>query len=120
MMLKLLEQQQHMFAAHMARSNSILTTFGDGIDSLRKATLKSAEAAERHTTHAQQAHDKKGPSNNRLPKFHAKSDESFPDWYEDVLSILALKEWSPLFDKSTNDVYTTTTPTTAQLRIFSQ
>ena len=80
MILQILEQQQQIFAAHMSRSNKILTTFGKGNEPLRIATIKSAEAAEKQTEITQKAQEKKGPTNNKLPKFHAKANESFSDW----------------------------------------
>ena len=45
---------------------------------------------------------------NKFPKFPNKMNESFIDWYEDVLCILALSEWNAVYDSTTNNIYETT------------
>ena len=97
----LIQQQQQIMTKHMEQNNRILAEFGKGIDSLRDATLKSAKAAEQQAAETIKARERKGPTNNRLPKFGAKSGENFADWYEDVLSILALKEWDGIYNTKT-------------------
>ncbi len=113
--LALIQQQQQMLSNHMNQSNKILAEFGDGIKSLKEATLKSAAAAEKQANETIAARVKKGPTNNKLPKFHNKPDDDFLDWYGDVLAILALSEWKDIYDTSTDDVQLTTTSTNASL-----
>ena len=62
----------------------------------------------RHQMMTRAGTPKKGPTNNKLPKFHNKQHESFNDWYDDVLCILALSEWSGIYDNTLNDVVTAT------------
>jgi hypothetical protein len=45
----------------MDKSNKILTAFGQGIESLKTATIKSAEAAEKQMEETIKARDKKAP-----------------------------------------------------------
>ena len=77
----------------MAQNNRLLNDFGNGIESLKDATLNSAAGIEKHTQETIEARAWKGLSNNCHPNFSNKDSENFADWYDDVLSILALKEW---------------------------
>ena len=104
-----------MLNAHMTHNNTLLADFKNGINALKDATLKTAEAAEKQNTDITQARHKKGPNNNKFPKFHGKAKESFSDWNEDTLSILALSEWSSIYDTTSNDIIKATTDDTKLL-----
>ena len=113
--LAFLQNQQQMMNDHMKQNNQILANFGRGIDSLTNATKQSAEAAVLHTKETIKARQIKGPSANRFTKFSNKPNESFIDWYDDLLSLLALSEWKGIYDHDTHDAHTTTTPSNAHL-----
>ena len=82
---------------------------------LQQSTTASAVATEQQVLQAKEKVTKKGPTNNKLPKFHNKQQESFIDWYEDVLCILSLSEWEGIYDPTLNDITATTTPSNAAL-----
>ena len=99
----------------MEQNTKMLQDFGQGFHALQQATLQSATATERQANETISSRQKKGPISNRLPKFSAKANETFIDWYDDVLCILSLSEWENIYDTTTNDIHTTTTTTNAQL-----
>ena len=115
MLYSLIQQQQALMQTQMEQNNNLLHEFGHGLKQLQQATLKSATATERQADDTIASRLKKGPITNRLPKFSAKENEIFLDWYDDVLCILALSEWSAIYDKSTNDIHNTTTDPTKLL-----
>ena len=82
---------------------------------VQTAAVQTANATAAQTQVAIDARDKRGPHNNKLPKFSAKDNEVFIDWYDDVLCILALDEWSHIYDSSTNDLCLATTTANAKL-----
>ena len=115
MMYTLIQQQQQMMQAQMQQNNDLLHKFGSGLQALQKATLKSATATERQADETIASRIKKGPLTNRFPKFAAKENEIFIDWYDDLLCILSLSEWGPIYNTITNDIKDTTTDDNKQL-----
>jgi deoxyuridine 5'-triphosphate nucleotidohydrolase len=85
------------------------------MQSLKDATIKSAEAAEKQTQETIESRKKKGPQSSKLPRFSAKENEIFIDWYDDVLCILSLSEWKDIYNSETNDIKETTNSTNQQL-----
>ena len=114
-MYGLIEQQQAMMQSQMQQNSTLLHEFGKGLQALQQATMKSALATERQAEESINARIKKGPMTNRFPKFSAKENEIFLDWYDDILCILALSEWSALYDSTTNDICDITTETNIQI-----
>jgi hypothetical protein len=65
--LEVIKQQQILMSRHMSENTSILQKFGESIQSLQEATLKSAKAAEKQAQEAIESRQKKGPQSSKLP-----------------------------------------------------
>ena len=72
-LLLLIQQQQQMFQQHMTQNAQILKDLGKGIATLQTAAVQTANATAAQTQVAIDARDKRGPHNNKLPKFRPKT-----------------------------------------------
>jgi deoxyuridine 5'-triphosphate nucleotidohydrolase len=113
--LAVIKAQQELMTQHMSANTMILKEFGDSMKSLKEATIKSAEAAEKQTAETIASRKQKGPQSSKLPRFSAKENEIFIDWYDDVLCILSLSEWKDIYNAETNDIKEKTSDDNKQL-----
>ena len=113
--MQLFQQQQQMFNMQMDQTNTMMQQFTTSMTALQQSTVQNAKATQQQVLDARDKQIKKGPTNNKFPKFGNKSNENFMDWYDDVLCVLALSEWKEIYDSSLNDICACTTPSNESL-----
>ena len=93
----------------MQQTNKMMATFSSNMLTLQQSTAASTMATEQQINQTKEKLEKKGPTNNKFPKFSNQNNESFNDWYDDIMCILSLSEWKGIYDTTMNDIVSTTT-----------
>lgn len=118
MMMTWMQQQQHQKSSPTTSSSTNddkLQLLTNAISNWSTVAQAQADTAKSSLTETKKARESAGPKDNKFVTFTGKENEDFAAWYNTVLAKLALAEWSPLYDQSTNDIIPATTEATTVL-----